>query len=297
MSKLTRIISHLPYLAEVARAHSFTKAAEAMHLTQSALSYQIKQLEEKTGTKLLLRQSGSQIILTSAGENLVNEYNHCAKRLSLALAQLDHQDMRGELRITAPVDFGSLLMPKIMAYIQEKAPNLRVDLHTSDSVIDLNASRWEMGIRVNAQSQVIDPEPLLTANIQLVTSPGYLETRGTPTSLLSLSKHTILVRESSHYRSWSMLFEQHDITMDQLQNRIVLGNSFAIREAAKQGLGIAILPTFIVEEDLENQSLIPLLPDKTQHITGTFYIARIDVPQLASYETLLRSAFKNVYGG
>ena len=112
MFSLSHILTHLPYLAEVARTSSFTEAAQAMNLTQAAVSYQIKQLEEKTGSKLVVRKSGSQLRLTSAGKSLTREYSYCAKRLTLALEQLDHTENQGELRITSPVDFGSMLMPK-----------------------------------------------------------------------------------------------------------------------------------------------------------------------------------------
>jgi DNA-binding transcriptional LysR family regulator len=292
-----QVLTHLPYLAEVARTLSFTKAAEAMHLTQAALSYQIKQLEEKVGCQLVLRQSGSQLKLTSAGESLVKEYVYCAKRLVLALSQLDHKANYGELRITTPVDLGSILMPKIMAYFKIHAPDLKIDLHTSDAIMDLQSSRWEMAIRVNSQKDVIDKTPIATTLCYVVASPDYLKNNGIPKTLNQLKSHTILVRESSKYRAWSRLFNTEKLQFSQFTKRIVLGNSFAIREAAKEGLGIAILPKFIVKDELEQRSLVSFLQESTSSISAEFFIARIDAPQLESYELIMRNAFNNIFGG
>jgi len=295
MRSISHLIAHLPYLAEVSNTLSFTKAAESMHLSQAAISYQIKQLEEKTGTQMVLRQSGSPLKLTCAGEALAKEYQYCAKRLSLALHQLDHEQLRGELRLSAPVDFGSVVMPKIMAHIRQLAPELKIDLHTSDAVMDLSTSPWEMAIRVNTQTDVINPDPLFYSDTYLVASPAYLESYGKPSSLLSLKKHRILIRESSKFRAWSKLLKNSKVSFRDLQQRITLGNSFAICEAAKEGLGLAMLPEFIVKDALNSQCLIPLMPNKTKHARGTFYLARIDAPQLTRYEALIRQAFKDVY--
>lgn len=295
MSLISNLISHLPYLAEVADSRSFTKAAQTLHLTQAAVSYQIKQLEEKTGCQLVIRQSGSQLKLTSAGENLVSEYNYCAKRLRLAFEHLNHQENRGELRITTPVDFGSLLMPKVMAYLKKAAPHLAIDLHTSDALMDLSSSRWDMAVRVNNQGDVVDKTPLFTTAVCVAASPAYLAEFGTPKNIAALVHHRILVRESSRYRSWNRVLASENLSTDNIPERVVLGNTFAIKEAAKEGLGIASLPSFILGDALSRGDLVPLLVPYTAPLHAEFYIARIDAPQAQSYERLLRDAFVQVY--
>lgn len=200
------------------------------------------------------------------------------KHIIYAFHQLDHEQLRAELRLSsAPVDFGNVVMPRIMG---------------------LSTSPWEMAIRVNTQNDVINPSPLFHSDTYLVASPRYLEDFGKPSSLQSLTKHRILIRESSKFRAWSKLLENSKLSFRDLRQRITLGNSFAICEAAKEGLGLAMLPefiAFIVKDALRTESLIQLMPNKTKHARGTFYLARIDAPQLTRYEALIRQAFKDVY--
>ncbi|MFT7559404.1 MAG: LysR family glycine cleavage system transcriptional activator [Flavobacteriales bacterium] len=292
----SKLISHLPYLAEVAKHKSFTKAAITLNLTQAAVSYQIKQLEEKLETSLIIRGFSQELRLTRSGEILVDEYRYCAKRLNLAFEQLAHKELSGELRLSAPVDFGSLLMPKVMAKMKQLAPKLVVNLHTSDHIVDLERSGWEMAIRVNNRQGVQDSQPIYCNSMSLVASSAYFNERGRPKTIDTFDQHTLLTRAGSKYRAWSQLMNQSSLEFENCKHRITLGNSFAIREGAKEGLGIGILPGFIVERDINDGTLHHLFPDLSQSLIGEFYIAHIDAPQMDSYEILLRQAFKEVYG-
>ncbi len=294
---MQHLLPHLPYFTEVARTKSFTKAAEELNITQAAVSYQVKQLEEKVGVQLILRQSGSQLKLTAAGENLAKEYAYCAKRLTQALRQLHHNENHGEIRISAPVDFGSLLMPKVISWLMQHFPGLWIDLHTSDQIVDLHRSRWELAVRVNSQLQVRHSRPLLQSRIKLVASPNYLKRTGNLQNLGQLEQHVALIRQGSKMRSWTRLLEIDNLSPDVLRSRLVLGNSFALRQAALVDLGIAILPAFIVHDDLLSGQLVSLLPRKTDEMpAASFFLASIDTPQSDSYETCLRDAFRAVYG-
>jgi LysR family transcriptional regulator, glycine cleavage system transcriptional activator len=285
------ILTHLPYLAELARTKSFTSAAQVMNITQAAMSYQIKALEEKVNFTLVLRQSGSQLQLTHAGELLVAEYQYCAKRLRLALEQLNHHQGHGLLKMSVPLDFGSLLMPKAIAKLKEFAPNLAIDLHTSDEVVNLVTSKWDMAIRSGEHN---DGEPLYSSTINLVASASYVAQYGRLKSVRDLYQHTILMRENSRHRTWSKLLNQHNLKMSDLTQRITLGNTIALKEAARVGLGIALLPNFVTQEDVQNDKLTVLLPKATKSLSEKFYISKINATQLDSYETLLRRAFEKI---
>lgn len=290
--KLTpHIIAHLPYLAALAEAGSFTQAAQQMNITQAAMSYQIKALEEKLNCTLVMRQSGAQLKLTSAGELLITEYLYCAKRLNMVLQQLNHGEGKGILKISTPVDFGSMLMPKAMAALKILAPDLHIDLHTSDDMVDLATSKWDMAIRSYLNT---DQPPIYTSKICLVVSESYKKRCGIPKTIQDINKHTVLMRENANHRTWTTLLAQNDLSIDHIQDRMIMGNTLALKEAAKQGLGIALLPEFVVREDISEKKLTVLLPKITTTLSSNFYLSKINASQLQSYEQLLRKVFKEI---
>ncbi len=290
--KLTpHIIAHLPYLAALAEAGSFTLAAQQMNITQAAMSYQIKALEEKLNCTLVLRQSGAQLKLTSAGELLITEYLYCAKRLNMVLQQLNHGEGKGILKISTPVDFGSMLMPKAMAALKILAPDLHIDLHTSDDMVDLATSKWDMAIRSYLNT---DQPPIYTSKICLVVSESYKKRCGIPKTIQDINKHTVLMRENANHRTWTTLLAQNDLSIDYIQDRMIMGNTLALKEAAKQGLGIALLPEFVVREEISEKKLAVLLPKITTTLSSNFYLSKVNASQLQSYEQLLRRVFKEI---
>jgi DNA-binding transcriptional LysR family regulator len=290
--KLTpHIIVHLPYLAALAETGSFTGAAAQMNITQAAMSYQIKALEEKLNCTLVMRQSGAQLKLTNSGELLMSEYRYCAKRLGIVLDQLNHGDGKGVLKISTPVDFGSLLMPKAMAKLKLLAPGLHIDLHTSDDNVDLATSKWDMAIRSHVNGE---QAPIYTSKICLVVSKAYKKRCGAPKNIHEVNQHTILIREQAKHRAWTALLAQHELTFDHIQDRMILGNTIALKEAAKEGLGIALLPEFVVREDIKDKKLDVLLPTFTASLASKFFLSKINAAQLQSYEELLRKVFKEI---
>ena len=287
MKPSPHVIAHLPYFAALAETQSFTGAAAQMNITQAAMSYQIKSLEEKLNCTLVIRQSGSQLKLTNAGEVLINEFMYCAKRLGLVFDQLNHEAGGGILRISTPVDFGSLLMPKILSRLKDLAPKLIVELHTSDEVVDLSSSHWDMAIRSTKNSDAV---PLYTSKVVLVASKKYKKQHGLPKDLTDIPNHTVLLRENSKHRTWASLLTPHDLPISCIQQKIILGNTIALKEAAKEGLGIALLPEFVVAEDIAERKLEILLKKETSALGSSFYLSKIDAVQMNTYEQILRKA-------
>lgn len=287
------VLSHLPYLAALAEAASFTGAAGQMNITQAAMSYQIKSLEEKLNCTLVVRQSGSRLRLTAAGEQLTQEYLFCAKRLEMLLQQMNHEAGLGTLRISTPVDFGSLLMPKIIARIKNIAPRLHIELHTSDEVVDLSSSLWDMAIRSAA---LPDEKLIYSSKICLVSSDKYQIKYGSPKSISDIKNHIVLLRKNSQHRTWSALLKAQSLTVDHLEETMTLGNTIALKEAAKEGLGIALLPEFVVQEDIADKKLNRLLPGHTKKMQANFYLSKIQTPQTQSYEKLLFEACNGLMG-
>ncbi len=297
MNIASHLIAHLPYLAAIARCGSFTRAAEETNVSQAAISYQMRQLEQKLGVTLVLRQSGSRIQLTNAGKLLAEEYRACEKRLRMVLEAIDPQEFNGVLRITTPVDFGSLVMPQVLARLQELAPNLKIELSASDELMDLASSHFDFSIRGKKVGVGLEHECLTISQKSVVASPAYLEKYGTPSSLPDLLNHTLLTRGLSPNQSWQQLLNQHSKPIEFLEAKqtMVLGNTFALAEGVKAGLGIAVLPNFVIAPAIKNKTLQPILSDYFTPLVTSFYLSAVETQQSEPLRNLLLKVFKSVF--
>lgn len=280
------LIGHLPCLSAVARYQSFTRAAESLNISQAAVSYQIRQLEDKLNLTLVVRQSGSKITLTNAGQLLADEYRACDKRLRMVLDTLNPEKLQGVLRLTAPVDFGSLILPHFLAEIKQEAPKLKVELSVTDSVVDLPGSDYDFAIRSLKVGDGLHHEPLVRSQKSLVASPHYIQQRGLPKTLADLHQHTLLIREGQN-TSWQQLLSSHKLKLADYEDTMVLGNTFALAEGAMAGLGIAILPDFAIKEALEDNKLLPLLQDHRDRLFTDFCLSYVPTTQAEIIKTFL----------
>jgi DNA-binding transcriptional LysR family regulator len=291
------VVSHLPFLAAVARRGSFTLAGESLSVSQAAVSYQIRQLEQKLGLLLVVRQSGSRIYLTRAGQTLVDEYLDCERRLQLTLENLGSDEPLGSLNMTVPVDFGSVVMPVVMARLRELAPGLKLNLHVSDDVMDLVANQFDLALRGRSDMTGLKVRAVARSRKQLVASRSYLELHGRPQGIEDLVEHQVLVRDSRNTLSWEQLLcQEGGLSLNDLPQKTMLGNTFALAESVRQGLGIAILPRFVLVSELQQGLVVPLLTQFNAPLITDFFLAHLPAPQISRFAGLIENTLLSVIG-
>ena len=265
------LLPYLPAFAAIARAGSFSRAAAELALSQAAVSYQIKQLEGRLGFALFMRKQGSKIALTEKGSLLLGEYQRLARELDGLLTTLMPSQSRTIIRLTAPVDLGSKRLTPLLPGLE--AQGLIIDLHLADRQIDLCNSPFDLAIRRDCQESQLEYLPLLTSSNRLVCSPGYLAQHGKPGNIRALAGHSLLLRERTRSRSWQELLSRVGLNLSDLSDIRVLGNSFALLEAALAGWGIALLPDYLVQEPMAQGRLQSLTLDEGEPIATPFYLA------------------------
>lgn len=280
------LISRFPYLAALYRHQSFTQAAASLFVSQTAMSYQIKKLENQLDCQLVTRQSGSRLRFTADGEALVKTYIACEKQLSMAIQGMNHKQQQGTLRISTPIDLGSMVMPRVISNIKKQAPKLKLELHSSDQIVSLESSQWDMAI--GSQLTPVDA-PLFSSPILMVASPLFDGAQAIG-KLTDLEKHTVLLRQGSSNRSWHQLLGRAPA----FPSTLTFGTTLGMREAAKENLGIALLPEFVIRNELLNGELVSLLQNSTLKSSVYFYLKKIDGIQMTSYDLIVREAFKQV---
>jgi DNA-binding transcriptional LysR family regulator len=166
----------------VADAGSLTHAGDRLNLSQSAVSRQIRALEEALNTTLFHRHARG-LILTEQGELLHDATRAMAKRLDAAAARIrdSEEEVFGELRVTTTFAFGSLWLAPRLVKLYEKYPDLKIDLMLEERVLDLPMREADVAIRMKEPSQAdLIRKKLMSVQMRLFASRSYLERHGTP---------------------------------------------------------------------------------------------------------------------
>jgi len=234
----------------VADAGSLTHAGDALHLSQSAVSRQIRALEESLNTTLFHRHARG-LILTEQGELLHDATTAMVKRLDAAEARIrdSEEEVFGELRVTTTIGFGSLWLAPRLPKLFEKYPDLKIDLMLEERVLDLPMREADVAIRMKEPSQAdLIRRRLMSVHMRLYAAPEYLARNGTPDALEALSNYRLICQNLNvtQVRAGATLVEEL-LTYD-IRSLLTVNNYFGVLQTVLAGLGIGVLPDYVVED-------------------------------------------------
>lgn len=255
-------LTSLALFAEVARLRSFSAAARQAGIAKSAVSKRIARLEKDLGVRLL-RRSTRALALTDEG---VRVYQHSAAIVAEAAAaeqsaRAASEELRGTIRINAPVTFAHMHLARALAPFLAEHPAITIDLAADDRFIDVVESGYDIVIRIGRmRDSGLYAKKLLDDRLVLVASPGYLERAGVPTVPADLVSHDCL-----HYSlvpiglEWRFRGEAGKPLNVPVRGSLTASDGTVLRAAALAGIGIAVLPSFMVADDLVQARLVTLL--------------------------------------
>ena len=244
----------------VADAGSLTHAGETLHLSQSAVSRQIRALEESLDTTLFHRHARG-LILTEQGELLFDATRAMSRRLDTAAARIrDSEDeVFGELRVTTTTGFGSLWLAPRLPKLFEKYPELKIDLMLEERVLDLPMREADVAIRMKEPSQAdLIRRKLMSVTMRLYASPEYLAERGTPETMSDLSNHRLICQNTSSFQVSAGATLVQELLANDIPSTLTVNNYFGVLQGVVSHLGIGVLPDYVIE-DFPN--LVRVLPD------------------------------------
>ncbi|WP_439110499.1 LysR family transcriptional regulator [Lentibacter sp.] len=234
----------------VADAGSLTHAGETLNLSQSAVSRQMRGLEESLNTTLFHRHARG-LILTEQGELLFDATRAMIKRLDAATARIkdSEEEVFGELRVTTTIGFGTLWLAPRLARLYEKYPDLKIDLMLEERVLDLPMREADVAIRMKEPSQAdLIRKRLMNVNMRIFATQEYLDQRGTPTRLEDLANHRLIcqnVRSTQVGAAASMVNALMSYEIDSL---LTVNNYFGVLQATLNNLGIGVLPNYVAND-------------------------------------------------
>jgi len=243
----------------VADAGSLTHAGDALHLSQSAVSRQIRALEESLNTTLFHRHARG-LILTEQGELLFDATRAMARRLDTATARIkdSEEEVFGELRVTTTTGFGSLWLAPRLSALYERYPDLKIDLMLEERVLDLPMREADVAIRMKEPSQAeLIRKRLLSIRMRLYASPEYLAQNGRPRSIEDLAPHRLICQNptSAQVAAGASLVQyllSHDV-----RSTLTVNNYFGVLQAVISHLGVGVLPDYLIDNFPQLERVLP----------------------------------------
>ena len=259
-----RNLQAIEAFVEAANQGSFTEAARRLRTSKSAVSRHVAALEAELGARLFQRTTRS-LALTEAGRAW-------HERVVRVLADLEEANLavnqfqsapRGMLRVSAPMSFGFLrLAPALPAFL-ERHPRVEIDLSLNDRFVDVVEEGFDVAVRIGALADSsLVARRLAPMRRVVCASPAYLRARGIPATPADLARHDCIFNSNmASAREWGFDPARGAPPPGKLRGRLCVNNGDAMREAARGGLGLVYLPTFIVGDDLRAGTLVSVLEE------------------------------------
>lgn len=276
---------------KVVQTGSFTRAAEALGTHKALLSRRVSQLERDLGVRLLERTTRS-LSLTEVGREFYARGQGILAAVDDARRAMQQAqgEPRGTLRLTCGMEFGMLAVGGwINRYLQQH-PQVRVDAEMTGRIVDVVHEGFDLAIRVgDLPDSSLAARPLGTLGYRLYASPAYLKRRPAPSEPDALAQHELLVFAASGQRTHWKLARGEDTRRVPLAPRFRATNTFAIRDAAQDGLGIAALPRLVGDPLVAEGRLRTVLkewrlPEVPVH--AVFASARFMAPKVRAFVDL-----------
>ena len=256
----------------VVEAESFTQAAVKMQLSKALISKYVGALESSLGVRLLNRTT-RRMNVTDSGKVY---YERCLSVLQdideiEAALRSEHSQPEGVLRINAPISFSELTLMPILSGFMQHYPDVIIKLDLSDRFVDLVEEGVDLAIRIGVlpdSSLVV--RKLTDMRMILCASPSYLAGAGTPQTLVELQQHSCIFDSNCQHKDKWILGPAGKQVAVPIRSQIHVNSARAVKELLLNHQGIGLLPSFVVETDVKEGSLVRLLQEHEPESTGVY---------------------------
>ena len=256
----------LAIFARVAELRSFLLAAKDLELSKATVSKSIARLETKLGARLFNRTS-RRLALTDAGQLVLDRAVRILAEGEAAESEAHAQSAtpRGLLRLAVPMSFGLKEVVPLLPEFLAEYPEVAVDLHLSDAVVDLIGAGFDAALRIAAlPDSSLRARRLRDVSRYLVAAPGYLKRHGRPAHPRDLMDHACLCYAYLPTPDvWRFISKKGKEVQVRPAGPLRANNADALAPALFAGLGLAVQPDFVVGDAIEGGRLEVVMPDWT----------------------------------
>ncbi|AUX92484.1 DNA-binding transcriptional regulator YafC [Mixta gaviniae] len=261
----------LKIFVTVVESGSFSRAARQLELATSAVSRAVKKLEAKLGVELLTRTT-RQISLTQEGEGYFRKIQKLLQEMAAAENELMESRLvpRGLLRVDAATPVVLHLLTPMVEPFRRRYPEMTLSLISSETFINLIERKVDVAIRAgNLSDSSLRARPLFTSYRKIVAAPAYLARCGVPTSVDALAQHSCLgFVETPALNRWPAA--QPDGELYTIQPTITANSGETLKQLCLAGNGIACLSDYMINNEVNDGSLVEVLADKRLPVAMPF---------------------------
>jgi DNA-binding transcriptional LysR family regulator len=290
------LLEKMTTYVRVVEAGTFSAAAKQLRISSAAVSRQIATLEAELRLTLL-RRTTRRMAVTPAGDRYYQSCLRVLREVDDAQAVGSDEAPEGFLQVSAPVTFGLARVVPHVHTLMLRHPRFRIDLRLEDRLVDLALEGTDIAIRVGTRpperTDVI-AHLLFTFRRVVVASPDYLKRKGEPTTPEALAKHDALTNPAGNPAdSWDLVSGEREA---RLRPGVVFRSNalHAIRDLAVKGMGVALLPEWMVMNDVRRRALRVILPGWQSEPVPVNAIHRTKqrgAPRLRAFVDHLRAAY------
>ncbi|WP_312608932.1 LysR family transcriptional regulator [Agrobacterium pusense] len=262
-------IEELRTFVEVADASGVTQAARRLGVSKSLVSRRLARLENHLGVQLLARTTRG-ASLTEAGATFREHAAKICSEFDVAREAILHsEDLRGRLRVAAPLSFGPTHFAPVLSQMALRHPQLKIFSSYTDRFVDLVGEGFDCAIRVGyLQDSALVARRVGSVCGILVASPDYIEAHGAPVSPDEIVNHQVAMRGDERWQ-----FKDGDKIVTLLpQGRFIADNGVSLVSAALDGVGIAYLPEPLVDDHISSGALVPIMTRYPIPAAGIFVV-------------------------
>ena len=256
----------LTVFVQVVENGSFSRAAKQLAMANSAVSRVVKRLEEKLGVNLINRTT-RQLRLTEEGSQYFRRVQKILQEMAAAEAEMlaAHEVPQGGLRVDSAMPMVLHLLVPLAAKFNERYPHIQLSLVSSEGYINLIERKVDIALRAGElDDSGLRARHLFDSHFRIVASPEYLEKHGTPQSTEELANHQCLgFTEPSSLNTWAVSDAQGNPY--KISPHFTASSGEILRSLCLSGCGIACLSDFLVDNDIAEGKLIPLLVEQTSN--------------------------------
>ena len=262
-------IEELRTFVEVADAGGISPAALRLGVAKSIVSRRLVRLEDGLGVQLLSRTTRG-AALTEAGVTFRDYAARVCAEMDMAKEMIAPSgELRGRLRIAAPLTFGPTHFAPLLAEMAKRHPQLQIQTCYSDHVVNLIAEGFDCAIRVGyLRDSALIARYVGPVYGTTVASPAYVQAHGAPRTPDELLSHEALMQGTE---SWFFMDGDKTLSVNP-QGRFKADNGAALVAAAVAGLGIAYLPNMLIEEHLSSGALVPVMTGYPPPPAGAYVV-------------------------
>ena len=261
----------LTVFVQVVENGSFSRAAKQLSMANSAVSRVVKKLEEKLGVNLINRTT-RQLRLTEEGSQYFRRVQKILQEMAAAEAEMlaVHEVPQGILRVDSAMPMVLHLLVPLAAKFNERYPHIQLSLVSSEGYINLIERKVDIALRAGElDDSGLRARHLFDSHFRVVASPEYLSKHGTPQSTEDLANHQCLgFIEHTFLNTWAVFDAQGNPY--KISPHFTASSGEILRSLCLSGCGIACLSDFLVDNDIAEGKLIPLLTEQTSNKTLPF---------------------------